>query len=62
MSYKTGLKDKIKVGDMVTYKNPNNVIFKNLRVTKIDGDKYYMDWNCYWSPVRRENLKLQKGE
>lgn len=57
---------ELKIGDKVTYTNPNGVVFPGHIVTGFyDGDRdtfkgcVFIDSDSPWFPVKKENLKLE---
>lgn len=58
---------KFKVGDIVTYTNDYGVVFPGHKIIGFDngdcltfeqGSHIYIDFDCYWSPVKSHSLTL----
>lgn len=56
---------EFKVGDKVTYTNPQGVVCPGHVVIGFckpfynSGGSVHLDLDCYWFPVKPENLKLE---
>ena len=55
---------EFKVGDIITYTNPQGVVFHGYKVTgfapKVTswGAFIYLNWSSWWYPAEPESLKL----
>lgn len=55
----------LKVGDRVTYTNPQGVVFHGFMVIGFcvpyyeGGGSVFLDWDCYWFPAKPENMVIE---
>lgn len=51
-------KEELKVGQTIAINfGYNNDIRGEFKITAIEGDDIYLDWDCYWFPIKNDERR-----